>query len=77
MYNNSVDIVLAHGYNDLFPKGAFGDHADLRTYFLIGIVCNIVHFDNFIVNSLEKASFIFNMSFILPLVACAKNLIFL
>ena len=48
MHDDGVDIILAHGYDDLFPRGAFSGHVDLRTYLFIGIVCDIVHLNDFL-----------------------------
>ena len=73
IYNNSVDIVLAYGYNDLFPTGAFGSHVDLGTYLLCATLCISIIF---LVDSLEKTSFILKISLALPLVVCTKDLIF-
>ena len=48
IHDNSVDIILAHRYDDLFPKGTFSSHVDFRTYLFIGIMCDIVHLNDFL-----------------------------
>ena len=77
MHDDGVDIILAHGYDNLFPRGAFSGHVNLRTYLLLVSYVILCISMIFFVGNLGKASFIFNMSSVLPLVACTKDLMFL
>lgn len=72
-----VDVFRAHGYDNLFSRWSLSGYVNLGPCFLMVVLCNIVHFDNFSFDNFGKASLILRISVVLPLVACAKDLVFL
>jgi len=54
VFGDDVDVVLTHGNNDLFPRGSFGGHVDSGLCLLVGVMCNVVHFNDFFFGQFRK-----------------------
>ena len=73
IHNNGVNVVLAH---DLLPREALSDH-NFECVFWLELYVTLCISIIFFADNLGKASLIFRISSVFPLVACANDLMFL